>query len=74
LLCGTLRSSFEEVEGGEEISAADDGAEISSHAPEVALCLDSVCDSLGIGYVGDGVSGCMDGGRGSVDVVGSYAV
>jgi len=51
----------------------DDGPEISSQACEVAECRDTAAESVGAGREGEGVS-VMDGGRGSVDVVGSYAV
>jgi len=51
----------------------EDGGETSSHACEVAECRDNAAESVGAGCEGDEVL-VMEGGRGSVDVVGSYAV
>ena len=78
LLRGTfIISSPENPEpeaAGERSSAEEREPETSSHACEVAECRDKVVDSFGGEWRGEGVGSCIDGGRGSVEVVGSYAV
>ena len=59
---------------GERSSEDVPGRETSSHAWEVAECREAACDSVGLEEGPEGGEDFMDGGMGSVEVVGSYIV